>query len=385
MSHLKSRYHQVRQRSEKLCEPLTIEDYLPQPADFGSPPKWNLAHVSWFFEELVLKPYQKGYKPFNDDFGFLFNSYYNTLGDRTLRTSRGDLTRPGVDEVYRYRRYVDEKMDELLSGELTDEEKDTIILGLNHEQQHQELMITDMKYMFSLNPLHPVYEKSFNLLAGKNKESGWVDIKEGVYEIGHTGDGFCYDNELGRHKTYLHDAQISKALVTNGEFLEFIEAGGYENFKYWLDEGWSWVSANGVKHPLYWKNLDGSWHQFTLAGLKKLDPDAILGHINFYEADAFARWKGMRLPTEFEWEAAADKFDWGERWEWTNSAYLPYPGFTTVEGPAGEYNGKFMVNQMVLRGASVATSEGHARKTYRNFFHPPLQWQYSGVRLARSI
>ena len=385
MNHIKQRYHQVRKYSEKLCEPLTTEDYLPQPAAFGRPPKWNLAHTTWFFEELVLKPYQKGYEPFNKEFGFLFNSYYNTLGDRTERTSRGDITRPGVDEVYKYRRYVDKKMDQLFDGEIDGELADTIILGLNHEQQHQELMITDMKYTFSLNPLHPVYDPSFNLLSAKNKDSGWVTIDEGIYEIGHQGDDFSYDNEHGRHKVYIHSAKISKALVTNAEFLEFIEAGGYENFKYWLDEGWSWVCENEIRHPLYWKKVDGRWHQFTLAGLKKLDQEAILGHVSFYEADAFARWKGLRLPTEFEWEAAADQFNWGTRWEWTNSAYLPYPGFKTVEGPAGEYNGKFMVNQMVLRGASVATSEGHARKTYRNFFHPMMQWQYSGIRLAKTV
>ena len=227
------------------------------------------------------------------------------------------------------------------------------------------------------------YSENGSRIHSRNSSDGWTSVKEGVYEIGYVGNGFCYDNELGRHKVYLHDFKISKSLVTNGEYIEFIEAGGYEDFNLWLDEGWAWVQNERVKSPLYWKQVDGVWNQFTLGGLKRVNPDEILCHISFYEAAAFAEWKGLRLPTEFEWEIASDKFDWGTRWEWTNSAYLPYPGFDKADGAIGEYNGKFMINQMVLRGASVATSPNHSRKTYRNFFHPHFQWQFTGIRLAK--
>lgn len=381
--HLKELFIEVRNRTESICKPLQVEDYIPQPVPFASPPKWHLAHSTWFFEEMILKKNLPDYKEFHADFGFLFNSYYNTIGERTFRADRGNITRPGVSEVYAYRTYVDERMLQLFEKELSLELKELIVLGLNHEQQHQELLITDLKYTLGHNPIFPVYDETQNLLADSNKQSGWISMEEGIYEIGHDGGSFCFDNELNKHKVYLHRFEISKSLVTNGEYLEFMEASGYSRFDCWLDEGWSWLNENNITNPLYWHKINGIWHYFTLAGLKEVDPNAILGHVSYYEAQAYAAWKGFRLPTEFEWEAASGSFDWGKRWEWTNSAYLPYPGFKTAEGAVGEYNGKFMINQMVLRGASVATAKNHSRKTYRNFFHPHFQWQYSGIRLAK--
>lgn len=380
---LTEQYNAVRQKTIELCQPLKTEDYVPQPVPYVSPPKWHIAHVTWFFEEMVLKQFMDGYKEYHPDFCYLFNSYYNTVGKRTLRAERGNITRPGVDEVFAYRKYVDEHMNKYLSAEIPDKVKELLQLGLNHEQQHQELFITDLKYSLGHNPTFPVYTKDFNLLQDHNTQTGFAHVDEGVYEIGFDGEGFCYDNELGKHKVYLHSFDISKALVTNGEYIEFIKTGGYEQFNYWLDEGWAWVNENKIQSPLHWHNIDRVWYYYTLAGLQKVDPDAILGHVSFYEANAYATWKGMRLPTEFEWEIASEQLDWGKRWEWTNSAYLPYPGFSIASGAVGEYNGKFMINQMVLRGASVATSGLHSRKTYRNFFHPHFQWQFSGIRLVK--
>lgn len=376
-------YLDTRARSVDLCLPLKAEDYIPQPVEFVSPPKWHLAHTTWFFEEMILKNYAKGYVVFDDSFGYFFNSYYNFVGPRTQRNQRGLITRPGVDEVYEYRKHVDAGIEKLLKVPQSKEVLDLMILGINHEQQHQELLITDLKYTLALNPLYPVYDKDSDLSNDRNEESGWVNISEGIGEIGYKGSTFYYDNEKAVHKVYLNNFEISKSLVTNGEFIKFIEDGGYKTFSYWLDEGWSWLQSNDIGKPLYWRLVDGVWHQFTLAGLKPIDPEAILCHVSFYEANAFATWKGNRLPTEFEWEIASEKFKWGTRWEWTNSAYLPYPKFKIEEGAVGEYNGKFMVNQMVLRGASIVTASGHSRKTYRNFFHPKYQWQYSGIRLAR--
>jgi len=376
-------YEVVRQYTEDLCEPLQLEDYIPQPVDFVSPPKWHLAHTSWFFEEFVLVKLLKNYQRYHPDFSYLFNSYYNHMGSRVIRTDRGNITRPGVKEVYRYRAHVNEAMHRLMAEALTPELEEIIILGLNHEQQHQELLITDLKYILGHNPIFPVYKKGFTLTEGQNEESGWASVKEGIYEIGFDQGDFHYDNELGRHKVYLEDFEISKSLVTNGEYLGFIRNGGYQNFDLWLDEGWQWVKAQDAQSPLYWHEIDGEWQNYTLGGLQKVNPDSILCHVNFYEASAFAAWKGMRLPTEFEWEAAAPQLAWGQRWEWTNSAYLPYPRFSKAPGAIGEYNGKFMVNQMVLRGGSTATSPGHSRATYRNFFHPHLQWQCAGVRLVQ--
>ena len=376
-------YISVRKLSEQICEPLETEDYVPQPVPFVSPPKWHLAHSTWFFETFILKEFDPGYVVFDENFNYLFNSYYNNIGARTLRTDRGNVTRPTIKSVYQYRHYVDTGMVKLLADLPSDKILPLLQLGLQHEQQHQELMITDIKYILGHNPLFPVYKSEHNLVDSENPETGFAHISEGVYDIGFDENGFCFDNELGKHKSYIQNFEISKALVTNGEFMEFMEAGGYQDFNLWLDEGWSWVKSNEIESPLYWHKIDGEWHYFTLAGLQKVNSKAILSHISFYEASAFAQWKDMRLPTEFEWEVASEQLDWGQRWEWTNSSYLPYPGFIKAKGAVGEYNGKFMINQMVLRGASVATSPEHSRKTYRNFFHTNERWQYTGIRLVK--
>ena len=381
---LRELYLSVRSYTEKLCEPLEIEDYIPQPVVDVSPPKWNIAHTIWFFEEMILKKFSSGYKVFDENFGFLFNSYYNSIGERTLRDHRGDLSRPTVKKVFDYRKYVDEKMYEFLDGDLAPDVRDLVILGLNHEQQHQELFLTDLKYIFSVNPLFPAYRKDFIPIDVTESESGdFLEMGDGIYEIGFEGTEFCFDNELARHKVFLHDFSICERLVSNQEFIEFIEDGGYRDFRLWHSEGWDWVQQNGIDKPLYWRERDGELVQYTFAGLRKILPQAPVCHISYYEAAAFAEWKGCRLPTEFEWEVASRKFRWGLRWEWTNSAYLPYPGFKKADGAVGEYNGKFMINQMVLRGASVVTPPGHSRNTYRNFFHPHLRWQFTGMRLAK--
>ena len=378
-------YLTVRRRTEELCEPLEVEDYIPQPIVDVSPAKWNIAHTTWFFEEMILKRFAPDHRVFDPSFGFLFNSYYNSIGERTARDHRGELSRPTVERVFEYRRFVDEHMSRLLAEAAHDQQLiDLVVLGLNHEQQHQELFLTDLKYTFSINPLFPAYREGFAPEEMKGQGGGeLVDVEAGIYEIGHTGEGFCFDNELARHKVYLDSFSISDRLVTNGEFLEFIADGGYKDHRLWHSEGWDWVNTENVASPLYWHDRGGEWHHFTLGGLRPLPMDAPVCHVSLYEAAAFAEWKGMRLPTEFEWEAANEKFDWGLRWEWTNSAYLPYPGFVKPKGAVGEYNGKFMINQMVLRGGSVATPEGHSRPTYRNFFHPHLRWQFTGIRLAK--
>ncbi len=376
-------YKKIRERTVSLCNPLKTEDFVPQPAEFTSPPKWHLAHTTWFFEQMILKSFFNGYEEFHPTFGYLFNSYYQHVGERTLRAHRGNMTRPTVEEVLSYRKHVDHFMIELLNDSNDEDLNYLVTLGLNHEQQHQELLLTDLKYTLSLNPLFPMYEQGFNLTDDLNAQDNWVDIQEGIYTIGHDGKGFCFDNECNSHQVFLHDFSIANRLVTNSEYLEFINDGGYERFELWHDEGWSWTQSEGIKHPLYWQLQDGTWLHYSLAGLSPLNSDAVLAHISYYEASAFAHWKGMRLPTEFEWEVASEHLEWGKRWEWTNSAYLPYPGFKTAKGAVGEYNGKFMINQMVLRGGSRATANNHTRKTYRNFFHPHFQWQYSGIRLAK--
>ncbi|MFD1551211.1 ergothioneine biosynthesis protein EgtB [Putridiphycobacter roseus] len=377
------KYILTRKKTEALCAPLRIEDYIPQPVDFASPPKWHIAHTTWFFEEMILKRFVSDYKPFHAQYSFLFNSYYNTIGERTFRANRGNITRPGVSEVMNYRKHVDAEIQSLLGSNQEDELIKLIEIGINHEQQHQELLLTDLKFTFGHNPVFPVYDKTFKLEEVYNANSNWIHSKEGVYEIGHQGPDFCFDNELGRHKVYLQDFEIANFLVTNADFIDFIEAGGYKNFNYWLDEGWAWVNEQQVDAPLYWHKIDGEWQYYTFAGLKKVDPKAVLTHVSYYEANAYATWKGMRLPTEFEWEVVADSLDWGQRWEWTNSAYLPYPNFKIAAGAVGEYNGKFMISQMVLKGASLGTAVNHSRKTYRNFFHPKYQWQFSGIRLVK--
>jgi len=381
---LAEHYHTVRKKTELICSHLQTEDYVPQPVAFVSPPKWHLAHSTWFFETFLLTEYLPDYRVYNDDFGFLFNSYYNNVGKRVFRANRGNITRPSVAEVYSYRQYVDMHMDLLLQlkgGEPT--VHSLIELGLQHEQQHQELLVTDIKYILGGNPIFPVYSEDITWESQQNDTGGFVTIAEGIYDIGHNGEGFSFDNEHGRHKVYLHEFEIANALITNAEYLEFINAGGYTNFNYWLDEGWSWVTENKINAPLYWYNIEGEWHNYTMAGLQKVNPDAILTHVSFYEAAAYAEWKRMRLPTEFEWETAAAQLNWGNRWEWTHSAYLPYPNFAKPDGALGEYNGKFMINKMVLRGASCATPAGHSRSTYRNFFHAAERWQFTGIRLVK--
>lgn len=377
-------YKKVRAHSIELCEPLSIEDYIPQVEEHTSPPKWHLAHTTWFFEEMVLKQTNKNHKVFDSQYNFLFNSYYQSVGKRAIRNQRGAITRPLVSEVKAYRGYIDELMHKLLSKDLDKELTALIILGLNHEQQHQELLITDLKYTFSHNPIYPIYKTGFSLVSDTNKgKQQWIKIEEGHCKIGNNGKGFCFDNEQGQHQVYLEEFKISNHLVTNGEYLEFINSGGYSNFTYWLDEAWYWLQENKIESPLYWQKIDNQWFYYTLEGLQKVNPQAILTHVSFYEAQAFATWKKMRLPTEFEWEKSADLINWGQRWEWTYSAYLPYPKFSIAEGAVGEYNGKFMINTMVLRGSSTATPEDHSRKTYRNFFHPKFRWQCNGIRLIK--
>lgn len=377
-------YLQIRKYSEQICEPLQTEDYVVQPVVDVSPPKWHLGHTTWFFETFILKPFSVNYQVYNDEYNFVFNSYYETVGNRVIRTDRGNLSRPSVNEIYQYRAYVDEAMVKFLATMLTDEVIELLILGFNHEQQHQELLLTDIKYILGNNPLFPTYSRNRKeVLTVSETEPGFIKISEGIYEIGYNGKDFSFDNELNRHKVYLHDFSISKTLVNNAEFIEFISAGGYENFNFWHAEGWDWVKNNNINAPMYWHLIDGKWYNYTLAGLLPINLTAPVSHISYYEAYAFASWKGMRLPTEFEWEIAAEHFNWGERWEWTESAYLPYPGFSKAPGAIGEYNGKFMVNQKVLRGASIATPENHSRISYRNFFHPHLRWQYTGIRLVK--
>lgn len=375
-------YKTIRARSEEICAPLKTEDYVVQPVVDVSPPKWHLGHTTWFWETFVLTPHLKGYKLFNKDYNYVFNSYYETIGARVIRTDRGNLSRPSVEDVYNYRKHVDEGMEKFLSHDVKDDLVGLIQIGLNHEQQHQELLYTDIKYILGHNPLFPAYSNNEKENIVQDSPAKFIEMSEGVYEIGHSGEGFCFDNELNRHKVYLSPYKICSNLVTNGEYMEFIKEGGYENFRYWHAEGLDWVKNHNAKAPLYWHRINGAWYNYTMNGLQPVSEKEILTHINFYEASAYASWKGKRLPTEPEWEAAAPKFDWGKRWEWTDSAYLPYPGFSKAEGALGEYNGKFMINQMVLRGASVATPENHSRISYRNFFNPGLQWQFTGIRLA---
>jgi ergothioneine biosynthesis protein EgtB len=407
----KNRFITVRNASTAICEPLAHEDHVVQPAMFVSPPKWHLAHTTWFFEQFVLIPNKKGYKVYNDSYNYLFNSYYESIGARVLRTDRGNMTRPGILEILQYRKYVDEAMLDFLSAEQSPKINELIELGLNHEQQHQELLFTDIKYILGHNPLFPVYkESSTSNKRASPRKMNYVEVPEGIYEIGYTGEGFCFDNEKGAHKVFLHAFRYMDRLATNEEYIQFMEQGGYSNALLWLGEGWDWVKQNGITAPMYWYRMDNEWYNYTLNGLRKVDPNEPVTHISFYEADAFARWKGQRLMTEFEWEAACRKVFQdvphdanftdkgklhpvlanghqmlGDAWEWTNSAYLPYPYYKQEKGALGEYNGKFMVNQMVLRGGSCVTPRDHIRMTYRNFFHADERWQFTGIRLAESL
>lgn len=378
---LKDKFQQTRRHSEKICEPLETEDFIPQPIADVSPPKWHLGHTTWFFETFVLLPHAKDYQVYDDDFAYLFNSYYNNAGERVLRPNRGLMSRPPVREVMAYRDYITEKCVKFFEDQPSDEVLDIVEIGINHEQQHQELLVYDIKYILGNQPTFPVYGPTFS--TEKENKAGFQSFEAGLYDIGSEGKSFCYDNELNRHQVYLREFEIADNLVTNGEFLEFMKAGGYEDFNFWLSDGWDYVQKENLKAPLYWYEKDGGWYNYTLNGFEKIDMELPVQHVSFYEAYAFAEWKGMRLPTEFEWEVAADKLYWGQLWEWTYSAYLPYPGFQKAPGALGEYNGKFMSNQNVLRGASVATPIGHSRKTYRNFFHASSRWLFSGIRLAK--
>jgi ergothioneine biosynthesis protein EgtB len=372
----------TRSETEELCKPLKTEDYSVQPFVDVSPPKWHLAHSTWFYEQFILVKYAQNYKVYDDDFSFLFNSYYNNVGERVLRPNRGNMTRPVVNVVYEYRNHVTTSLIEFLKTNSTKEIEELVTLGINHEQQHQELLAYDIKYILGHQPTFPSFETKLKLRPTA-KSSEFIKINEGIYDIGFEGNDFSFDNELGRHKIYLHDFEISNKLITNEEYIAFIEDGGYQNFNLWHAEGLDFIENNEICAPMYWHKVKGEWMYYQFNGLEKITLDEPVMNISFYEAFAFAEWKGMRLPTEFEWEVASDLFDWGDLWEWTNSAYLPYPNFSKQPGALGEYNGKFMVSQMVLRGGSFATAQNHSRKTYRNFFHPSSRWQFGGIRLAK--
>ncbi|AXT51270.1 ergothioneine biosynthesis protein EgtB [Aquimarina sp. BL5] len=375
---------ETRAHSEEICASLQTEDYVVQPIVDVSPPKWHLGHTTWFFEEFILSKYKAGYARFHDNFAYVFNSYYESIGKRVIRTNRGNLSRPTVSEVYEYRDYVTNNLHSLLEEVDNKEIRSLVEIGIHHEKQHQELLLTDIKYILGNNPLLPKYNDTFNENPNIQSSSGYHTMSEDIYEIGYRGDDFCYDNELGVHKVFLEEYSIAKSLVTNKEYLEFIDDNGYGNSLLWHAEAWDWIKNNHIKTPLYWHEIDSKYHQYTLRGLKTLDLNAPVTHISYYEAFAFSQWKGERIPTEFEWEAAQQFFDWGSRWEWTESAYLPYPNYSKAPGALGEYNGKFMVNQKVLRGGSVATPKNHTRPTYRNFFHPQLRWQFNGLRLIKN-
>jgi ergothioneine biosynthesis protein EgtB len=376
------RYSSVRRYTEFICEPLATEDYVVQPNEDVSPPKWHLAHTTWFFEEFILVPHYKNYTRFHPQYSYLFNSYYETIGTRVLRPDRGNLSRPTVEEIFQYRGYVDEHMIWLLQ-DVNEKILPLLEIGLNHEQQHQELLYTDLKFILGHNPLFPPYKTDFRETPDVEHDHNFITIDDGKYTIGRKKSGFAYDNESGAHTVYLKEFQIRKSLVTNHEYSEFIQSGGYERHEHWFSDAWHWLKENHIAAPLYWHRIDGNWFRYSLSGLERVNMEEPVTHVSFYEASAFADWAKMRLPTEFEWEAAADQLTWGLRWEHTNSAYLPYPGYTKPEGAVGEYNGKFMVNTMTLRGASVVTPVNHSRKTYRNFFNPSLRWQFNGIRLCK--
>jgi ergothioneine biosynthesis protein EgtB len=405
------KFSSVRNFSLELTKPLVTEDFVVQTIPDISPTKWHLAHVTWFFETFVLKEAGKNYQELNPLYNFIFNSYYVQVGPRHTRAHRGYLTRPTVKDVFDYRKYIDEQMIDFIS-KCSEEELDkftpVIEIGINHEQQHQELLLTDIKNVFSANPLHPVYsEKEFPSI-NVVPEIKWITFPEGLYETGHDGNGFSYDNELPRHKEFLESFHLSSRLVTNGEYLEFIKDGGYKNTQLWLSDGWATVENEHWEAPMYWENRDGEMWNFKLTGFQKVNLNEPVCHVSYYEADAFARWAGARLASEAEWEIAThdlnlegnfveqrnfhpvafnSKHDliqmYGDVWEWTKSPYTGYPGYKTLPGALGEYNGKFMSSQMVLRGGSCATSITHIRNTYRNFFPPNARWQFMGIRLAK--
>ena len=410
---LSERYRDVRHTSMRLCSPLSIEDHALQSMPDASPAKWHLAHTTWFFETFLLTPNLPGYQPAHPEFRNFFNSYYEAIGDRPLRALRHTLSRPSLAEVHSYRAAVDDAMAEFLNSDLAPEVRDLILLGINHEQQHQELLVTDVKHGLWTNPLRPAYrqtETQVSPKAGRSRGAGtlsWKTFDGGLHLIGSDNVGFAFDNEGPRHQVYLAPFRLALRLVTNREYLEFMEAGSYRKAELWLSEGWDTVRANQWSAPLYWEKRDGQWLQYTMEGLQPVEFDAPVCHVSYFEAEAFARWAGARLATEFEWEVAAGECKvegnlldsdalrplpaessdeltqmFGDVWEWTGSAYLGYPGFKPAAGAVGEYNGKFMCNQMVLRGGSCATPRSHIRASYRNFFPPHVRWQFMGIRLA---
>jgi ergothioneine biosynthesis protein EgtB len=407
-------YRWIREFSEKLCETLEPEDCVVQTMPEVSPTKWHLAHTSWFFETFILKEALPDYAPIHPRYAYLFNSYYNAAGKMHCRPKRGLISRPTLRETLEYRRRVDTLMLALFEkAGLVEKFAPIILLGLHHEQQHQELMLTDIKHVFSENPLRPVFRDRSRLKSAPVPQMPWLTFPGGVYQLGYEGDGFHFDNEGPRHHQFLERFQLAQRLVTNGDYLEFVEDGGYRRAEFWLSLGWYTVNEQRWEAPLYWEKHDGSWSAFTLAGMRELDKSEPVCHVSYFEADAFARWAGARLPTEFEWEVAAENLPYagnfaeketfhpkplddmaagqplaqmfGDVWEWTSSSYSPYPGYAPTSGALGEYNGKFMCNQYVLRGGSCATSQSHIRKTYRNFFPPNARWQFMGIRLAKGV
>ncbi len=381
-------FRAVRAETEARAAPLSPEDQIVQSMPDASPTKWHRAHVTWFFETFLLVPHLSGYRIFDERFPFLFNSYYVAAGPRHARPERGLITRPNAADVAAYRAHVDHAVEQLIetAPASTSREIFTILeIGLHHEQQHQELLLTDILHAFAQNPTHPAYDQSWAAPAATN-DASFVDIPPGIHQIGHDGEGFYFDNERPQHRVLTQPVRIARGLVTNAQWREFMADGGYRNASLWLSDGWAKREADGWQAPGYWRETDGDWHVMTLGGLRPIDPQAPVMHVSYYEAEAFAHWAGKHLPTETEWEVAArhslidDAF--GVVWQWTRSAYLPYPGYRAPDGAIGEYNGKFMINQMVLRGSSLATPDGHARLTYRNFFHPPARWQFTGLRLA---
>lgn len=412
--HLLGEYHRVRGDTEKLAAPLSPEDQILQSMPDASPVKWHRAHTTWFFEAFILKQFDAEYRPFDEQFNFLYNSYYEAMGARHPRPQRGLLSRPSVEEVGRYRAHVDRAMEALIEregGNKQSELASLLVLGCHHEQQHQELLLTDMLHHLSCNPVKPAYIEREADKTSNAAPLSFVEFAGGLVEIGYEGDAFFYDNEGPRHKTYLRPFAIADRAITNGEWLEFMRDGGYENVTLWLSDGWYKCGEEGWRAPLYWEERDGEWHSMTLGGFHPVNRAAPVTHISYYEADAFARWAGKRLPLEAEWEIASAGLPvkgntvgtgalrplpakpngaplhqmFGDVWEWTASPYQPYPGFRAVPGAVGEYNGKFMVNQFVLRGGSCATPEGHIRPTYRNFFYPHQRWQFTGLRLAHDL
>ena len=397
----------TRAQTAALCEPLSPEDCVVQSAPETSPAKWHLAHTTWFFETFVLLPFVDGYKPFHPDFGFLFNSYYESVGSFYSRKERGLLTRPTFPEILDYRHYVNQQLERLLSDpghKSASEITARCTLGLNHEQQHQELLLTDIKHLFSRNPLHPVYRERPEDATSAGTPIEWLAFPAGVYESGYTGNAFAFDNELPRHREYLDAYRIASRPVSTGEYMEFMNDNGYSTPTLWLSDGWQTVREHDWQAPLYWEQRDNQWWHMTLSGMRAVNRSEPVCHVSYYEADAFARWSGKRLPTETEWEIAAAEYRvdgnfmedgrlhprapgneaafFGNVWEWTSSAYSPYPGYKASAGALGEYNGKFMISQQVLRGGSCVTPRSHIRTSYRNFFYPHERWQFKGLRLA---